>query len=100
MNEKGLLRSEFRRRDFLAGTAVLLLSGGLGRASTISGQLPWQPNAGDPPVRVKAGPWLFFSRGGRRAAKTQAAPVLSTVSWPGLSASRMAFTFGRRFRPA
>jgi hypothetical protein len=55
MNEKGFLRSELRRRDLLAGTAALLLSAGPSRASTIFGQLPWAPNAGNPPVRVKAG---------------------------------------------
>jgi gluconate 2-dehydrogenase gamma chain len=76
MNENGPFRSEFRRRDLLAGTAVLLLSGGLGRASTISGQLPWSPNAGDPPVRVKAGPWLFFSGDEGRAIEAIADRVI------------------------
>ena len=51
----------FRRRDLLAGTAVLVLGSVASRAATIAGQLPWQPNAGNPPVSAKPGPWLYFS---------------------------------------
>jgi gluconate 2-dehydrogenase gamma chain len=50
-----------RRREFLAGTALLLFSATSVRAGTIAGQLPWMPNAGSPPSRVKVGPWEFFT---------------------------------------
>ncbi len=69
-------RSGFRRRDLLAGTAVLLLSVSSGRASTIFGQMPWAPNAGDPPVRVKPGPWMFFSGAEGRAMEAMADRVI------------------------
>ena len=50
------------RRDFLASTAVaLLIAPGLARAAVIKGGLPWVPGAGDPPIAVRPGPWLFFS---------------------------------------
>jgi gluconate 2-dehydrogenase gamma chain len=49
------------RRDLLAGTALLLLSGVSARASVLSKDLPWHPNAGSPPVPVKPGPWHFFT---------------------------------------
>jgi gluconate 2-dehydrogenase gamma chain len=51
----------FRRRDLLAGTAIFLLAGSGSRAAVLSGNLPWAPNAGNPPPPVKLGPWLFFS---------------------------------------
>src|SRR5689334_8681255 len=49
------------RRDLLASTAVLLLSASFSKAGIISGQLPWEPFAGDPPVPVRPGPWVFFT---------------------------------------
>ena len=49
------------RRDVLAGTATLLLGTPVARAGTILGQLPWVPNAGNPPVPARTGPWLFFN---------------------------------------
>lgn len=61
MNEKGLFGARVRRRDLLAGTAVLFLGASESRASAIFGALPWAPNAGNPPVPVKPGPWLFFT---------------------------------------
>jgi gluconate 2-dehydrogenase gamma chain len=61
MSMKRLNPATFRRRDLLAGTAILLLGVTRGRASTISGVLPWAPNAGDPPIPVTPGPWLFFT---------------------------------------
>lgn len=45
----------------MAGTAILLLSAASARAAIVAGQLPWTPNAGDPPARVNPGPWLFFT---------------------------------------
>jgi gluconate 2-dehydrogenase gamma chain len=51
----------FDRRDLLAGTAVCLLSGVSARGGSISGRLPWEPNAGDPPTAARPGPWQFFT---------------------------------------
>jgi gluconate 2-dehydrogenase gamma chain len=50
-----------RRRDLLAGTAMLLFSATTVRAGSIVGQLPWTPNAGNPPSKIKLGPWEFFT---------------------------------------
>jgi gluconate 2-dehydrogenase gamma chain len=51
---------KLRRRDFLA-SAALLIGTAAARAATISGALPWSPNAGNPPDIVRPGPWQFFS---------------------------------------
>ncbi len=51
----------FHRRDLLASTAVLLLSASVSKAGIISGHLPWEPYAGDPPMPVVPGGWLFFT---------------------------------------
>src|SRR5215470_7174429 len=51
----------FSRRDLLASTAVFLLGGLSSRAAVVTRGLPWTPNAGSPPIRVKPGPWVFFS---------------------------------------
>jgi gluconate 2-dehydrogenase gamma chain len=50
-----------RRRDFLSGAAMLLFSATTVKGATIVGRLPWAPNAGNPPPRVKVGPWEFFN---------------------------------------
>jgi gluconate 2-dehydrogenase gamma chain len=50
-----------RRRDFLAGTAILVLSSMKSRATIVSGGLPWTPDAGSPPVPVRPGPWHYFT---------------------------------------
>lgn len=50
-----------RRRELLVGTAMLLFSATTVRAATIAGQLPWRPNAGNPPSKIKLGPWEFFT---------------------------------------
>ncbi|WP_445221486.1 gluconate 2-dehydrogenase subunit 3 family protein [Bradyrhizobium sp. Pa8] len=52
---------KLRRRDLLAGTAVLLWTARTAGAATIAGRLPWAPNAGNPPPRTRLGPWEFFS---------------------------------------
>src|SRR5580692_5421535 len=49
------------RRELLAGTATLLLSAPVAQARAILGELPWAPNAGNPPVPAKPGGWLFFN---------------------------------------
>ena len=51
----------FHRRQLLATAAWLVVGTGLARASVISGELPWHPNAGDPPTPVRPGPWLYFT---------------------------------------
>ena len=43
-------------------TAAWLVAGtALSRANEIAGQLPWYPNAGNPPAPVRPGPWQFFT---------------------------------------
>src|SRR5690348_8710415 len=49
------------RRALLAGTAAALCLSSIAKAATITGELPWQPNAGEPPPLVKPGPWEFFT---------------------------------------
>jgi gluconate 2-dehydrogenase gamma chain len=49
------------RRDLLSGAALLVLSGLSARAAVISERLPWTPNAGNPPIPVAPGPWVFFT---------------------------------------
>jgi gluconate 2-dehydrogenase gamma chain len=66
----------FRRRDLLAGTAVLVLSGVVSRAATIAGQLPWEPNAGNPPLPAKPGPWVYFSGAEGRAMEAIADRII------------------------
>jgi gluconate 2-dehydrogenase gamma chain len=66
----------FHRRDLLAGTALLLLSAAGARASVISGKLPWAPNAGNPPIPVKPGPWLFFNNAEGRAIEAIADRII------------------------
>ncbi len=50
-----------RRRDLLATAAWLAFTGVTAHARMISGALPWSPNAGDPPIPARPGPWLFFT---------------------------------------
>jgi gluconate 2-dehydrogenase gamma chain len=64
------------RRDFLASTAIFLLSAAAARGSVLSGHLPWLPNAGDPPEPVKPGPWLFFSSDEGRAVEAIADRII------------------------
>ncbi len=50
-----------RRRDLLKGTSLVLAGSAAARAGIISGELPWHPNAAEPPTRAEPGPWLFFT---------------------------------------
>jgi gluconate 2-dehydrogenase gamma chain len=50
-----------RRRDLLAGSALVLLGDGSARAELIQGQLPWQPNADQPVQPVVPGAWQYFT---------------------------------------
>ena len=65
-----------RRRDLLAGTALLLLHVPAARAAVIQGELPWKPNAGSPPTPAKPGPWLFFSGDEGRAVEALADRII------------------------
>ena len=64
------------RRDLLAGTALALLGGLPGRAAVILDHLPWEPNAGNPPVPAKPGPWLFFTGPEGRAVEAIADRII------------------------
>ncbi len=48
------------RRMLLAGTAAAALTS-RAAAREVSGALPWAPNAADPPIPARPGPWLFFT---------------------------------------
>jgi gluconate 2-dehydrogenase gamma chain len=72
----GWLIMTMRRRDFLAGTAMLVLSTLHSRATVISGGLPWTPNAGSPPNPVRPGPWLFFTADEGRAVEALADRII------------------------
>jgi gluconate 2-dehydrogenase gamma chain len=76
MDVKSLAKTQFRRRELLAGTAVFLLGISHGRAAVISGHLPWAPNAGDPPTPAKPGPWLFFTGAEGRAMEAIADRII------------------------
>ena len=54
------------RRELLGATAFIALGAVLltpeaATARMIAGHLPWQPDAGVPPVAAKPGPWIFFT---------------------------------------
>src|SRR6476620_7262714 len=49
------------RRQLLTTAAWLVAGTALSRANEIAGQLPWYPNAGNPPAPVRPGPWQFFT---------------------------------------
>jgi gluconate 2-dehydrogenase gamma chain len=65
-----------QRRDFLAGTAILVLGTMNSRATVISGALPWAPNAGNPPVPVRPGPWHYFTSDEGRAVEALADRII------------------------
>jgi gluconate 2-dehydrogenase gamma chain len=67
VDEEPVVRTGLSRREVLSGSALLLVGASAARADTILGQLPWVPNAGNPPVPVTAGPWLFFTEDEGRA---------------------------------
>jgi gluconate 2-dehydrogenase gamma chain len=65
-----------KRRDFLAGTAILVFSAMNSRATVISGGLPWTPNAGSPPPPAKPGPWHYFTSDEARAIEALADRII------------------------
>jgi gluconate 2-dehydrogenase gamma chain len=50
-----------RRRDLLAGTALVLLEQGVARGAILKGQLPFEPAAEHPIYPPTSGGWRFFS---------------------------------------
>jgi gluconate 2-dehydrogenase gamma chain len=70
--KKGFTDASLRRRELLATTAILLLGISSGRASEIFGELPWAPNAGNPPTPARPGPWAFFTGDEARAMEAVA----------------------------
>src|SRR5882757_5602126 len=76
MKDEPVMRVGFRRRELLAGTALLLLTGFASRAAVVQGQLPWAPNAGNPPVPARPGPWAFFTGAEGRAVEAMADRII------------------------
>src|SRR3979411_3350725 len=76
MKDEPVMRVGFRRRGLLAGTALLLLTGFASRAAVVQGQLPWAPNAGNPPVPARPGPWAFFTGAEGRAVEAMADRII------------------------
>jgi gluconate 2-dehydrogenase gamma chain len=76
MKEQPAIGVAFRRREFLAGTALFLLTGLSSRAAVIKDQLPWAPNAGNPPVPASPGPWAFFTGAEGRAVEAIADRII------------------------
>jgi gluconate 2-dehydrogenase gamma chain len=67
----------FSRRSLLLSTAALLIStSSRSTAKTIAGALPWEPNAGNPPVAAKLGPWEFFTAEEGRAMEALADRII------------------------
>jgi gluconate 2-dehydrogenase gamma chain len=57
----GVSMATLRRRDLLAGTAVVLFHGSLVKGEVIAGKLPWQPAPAEPPFAPAAATWAFFT---------------------------------------
>ncbi len=64
--------SSIRRRDVIAGSALLLVGSKLAHGELIAGQLPWHPGSTSPPHPVRPGSWQFFS-----AAEAQVVEALA-----------------------
>lgn len=76
MSEKSRAQNNLSRRDVLAGSALMLVGASIGRADTISGYLPWVPNAGNPPLPAAAGPWQYFTTAEARAIEALADRII------------------------
>ncbi|HTT04464.1 MAG TPA: gluconate 2-dehydrogenase subunit 3 family protein [Steroidobacteraceae bacterium] len=50
-----------RRRDLLAGTALVLLEAGVARGDILQGELPWEPAPEHPSYPPTTGGWRFFT---------------------------------------
>jgi gluconate 2-dehydrogenase gamma chain len=64
------------RRQLLATTALFLLGAAAARAAIVADGLPWSPNAGNPPLPVKPGPWVFFTGAEGRAMEAVADRII------------------------
>jgi gluconate 2-dehydrogenase gamma chain len=76
MNDKSRAGSNVSRRDMLAGGALVLVGASISRADMIAGHLPWVPNAGNPPLAAKPGPWLYFTAAEGRAMEAIADRII------------------------
>jgi gluconate 2-dehydrogenase gamma chain len=76
MDKRSITEAVLRRRELLAGTAILLLGVSPGSASAIFHRLPWAPNAGNPPMPAVPGPWLFFTGAESRAMEAIADRII------------------------
>ena len=76
MSEESRGRSKVSRREVLAGSALMLVGASISRAETIAGQLPWVPNAGNPPLPATEGPWLYFTAAEGRAMEALADRII------------------------
>jgi gluconate 2-dehydrogenase gamma chain len=73
-----------RRRELLAGTALFFMSASTARATVLDGQLPWGPNAGNPPSPAGFGPWVFFTADEGRTVEALADCIIpSDTETPG-----------------
>jgi gluconate 2-dehydrogenase gamma chain len=53
--------NKLTRRSLLTGAAVAIIGEKVASAGVIAQQLPWAPNAGEPPQAVREGPWMYFT---------------------------------------
>ncbi|MGO4574310.1 gluconate 2-dehydrogenase subunit 3 family protein [Microvirga sp. 2TAF3] len=65
-----------RRRDFLATSALVLSGYSIARATTITGSLPWKPDAGAPPSQVIPGSWFYFTNAEAKAVEALADRII------------------------
>ena len=76
MSEKSEAPTSISRREVLVGGAAVLVGASVSRADTITGQLPWVPNAGNPPLPATQGPWRFFTAAEGRAIEALADRII------------------------
>jgi gluconate 2-dehydrogenase gamma chain len=65
-----------RRSLLLSGAALFAVAGTDAQGGIISGVLPWQPNGGNPPPRIRLGPWEFFTAEEGRAMEALADRII------------------------
>jgi gluconate 2-dehydrogenase gamma chain len=61
MRQRNSAMTGMRRRDLLAGTALVLLQQGVARSGILQGALPWQPASEHSNYPQLAGGWRFFT---------------------------------------
>src|ERR1700739_2652341 len=52
---------QFSRRQLLASAIIVTATAGSASARTITGAVPWAPDAGEAPTPVQPGPWGYFT---------------------------------------